>query len=57
MVVNNKIYYHQFGLNDLVPDIGFIYNDDQIPDEFTRYLLIYEVPDEYIKNKNLQFKF
>ena len=57
LVVNNKIYYHQFGLNDLVPDIGFIYNDDQIPDEFTRYLLIYEVPDEYIKNKNLQFKF
>lgn len=57
LTINEKTYYHIFGLNDLAPDIGNIYNDNGITDEFVRYLLVYEVPDEQLKNGVLQFKF
>ena len=57
LLLNDKIYYHQFGINELVPDIGNVYSNDDIPDQFTRYLLIYEVPDRYLEESDLQFRY
>ncbi len=57
LLLNDKIYYHQFGINELVPDVGNVYSNDNIPNQFTRYLLIYEVPDRYLEESDLQFRY
>ncbi|MDD4547826.1 MAG: hypothetical protein PHI05_03705 [Bacilli bacterium] len=57
LIVNNKSYYHHFGVNELVPDLGFAYGNENIPGEFTRYLLIYEVPEKYLEDGVMQFKY
>lgn len=57
LIVNNKSYYHQFGVNELVPDLGPAYGNENIPSEFTRYLLIYEVPEKYLEDGKMQFKY
>ncbi len=55
LIANKKIYYHKYGYNTLVPDLGFVYNDTHIPKDFSKVLLVYEVPDEYLK-RDLQFR-
>ncbi|NLM62883.1 MAG: hypothetical protein GX190_01030 [Mollicutes bacterium] len=57
LLLNNKIYYHKFGTIDLVSDIGNSYGNEDIPNDFTKYLLVYEVPDKYLEDHQPQFRY
>lgn len=57
LILHDKPYYHQYGKNDLVSDIGNAYGNEDISSSFTKYLLVYEVPDKYLEEGNVQFRY
>lgn len=56
-IANANAYYHVFGLNNIVNDIGNVYNNEEVRGKFIKYLLIYEIPDEYLSKGKLRFKY
>lgn len=57
LIANGKKYYPQYKFRERLFDLGKVYDDDLLPNKFTRHLLVYEVPTVMIENKNLQFKY
>ena len=57
LIVNNKAYYHSFGWNNLVNDIGYIYSNEDVPRSFAKYLFVYEVPDGVLEKGKISFKY
>lgn len=51
LVVNNKQYYYINGYKNNLIDLGNIYLNQQLTEEFTDYILIYQIPKEDIKSE------
>ena len=49
LTIDNHSYYHISNYQDQLIDFGTVYKDQIIPNEFTTYLLVFEVPTEYAK--------
>ncbi len=56
LIVDDKVFYHTNKYRSMLFDLGYTYEDTIIPKEFSKMLLVYEVPKELIK-KEMIFKF
>ena len=56
LTINDREYKHTTKYRDLVYDIGNVYEDNYITNKETNYLLVYEIPSNYIK-KNMVFRY
>lgn len=56
LVIDKKKFYHKNMYRDGMIDLGRSYEGNEIPNEFARYILIYEIPNKYVKNKMI-FKY
>ena len=56
LVVNNKNYYHTTKYKEKLIDFGTTYNDEFITNEFSTYILVFEIPGKDSgKKKYLQY--
>lgn len=56
LVVNNQNYYHTTKYQEKLIDFGQTYNDEFITNEFSEYILVFEIPNKDInKKKYLQY--
>ncbi|MDD2434711.1 MAG: hypothetical protein PHO63_00460 [Bacilli bacterium] len=49
LLIGNEIYYHNNKFRSMLLDLGVVYQNTIIPTEFTKVLLVYEIPKEAIK--------
>ena len=56
LTINKNKYYYNNIYSDFLFDLGKCYQEENIPNEFTKYLLVYEIPNKYLKNKMI-FKY
>lgn len=56
LTIDNHSYYHITNYQDKLIDLGTVYKDQIIPNEFTTYLLVFEVPNEYT-NKTMYLQY
>lgn len=56
LVVGNDKYYHNNLYRDVLMDIGNVYQDTVISNEFDKYLLVYEIPKELV-NEKMEFRY
>ena len=56
LTIDNHSYYHISNYQDQLIDFGTVYKDQIIPNEFTTYLLVFEVPTEYA-NKTMYLQY
>ena len=56
LVVNDNKYYHNNLYRDKLIDIGNVYQDEIITNTFSKYLLVYEIPKEFV-GKKMEFRY
>ncbi|NLL44295.1 MAG: hypothetical protein GX247_01335 [Mollicutes bacterium] len=56
LVINNQAFYHVYSYRDRLFDLGKVYEDQLLPNQFTKWLLVYKVPKFLISN-NMYFKY
>ena len=56
LIINNQVFYHTNKYRASLIDLGHTYEDAPIPKEFSKEILVYEIPDSLI-NENMMFKY
>ena len=56
LTINKNKYYYNNDYSEFLFDLGKCYQEESIPNEFTKYLLVYEIPNKYLKSK-IVFKY
>lgn len=51
LIINKDKYYHTINYKDKVIDLGTIYNNQVINDNFEEYLLVFEIPKNKVNKK------
>ena len=57
LVIGNHTFYHVYNYRERIFDLGKVYEDDLLPNKFTKLLLVYKVPKILVSKNNMQFKY
>ena len=57
LVIGGKIFYHQYNYKEKLFDLGKAYDDELLFNQFTKYLLVYEVPKTALNNPQIEFRY
>ncbi|MFV0250359.1 MAG: hypothetical protein ACK5HP_04950 [Bacilli bacterium] len=49
--INNHLFYHQKNLSSKFSDLGFTYKGETLSNEFSTYLLLFEIPNSFSEDK------
>lgn len=57
LVIGNHTFHHVYNYRERIFDLGKVYEDDLLPNKFTKLLLVYKVPKILVSKNNMQFKY
>ncbi len=57
LVIGDKIFYHDYNHRERLFDLGRVYDDTLLPNNFTKWLLVYKVPNNMLVNQKISFRY